>query len=56
MNAEELRAKFESDLKELQGNCKHKESEWMASEFGVGHLSGSVKVCKFCEKVLERKS
>jgi len=55
MNAKELRKEFESNLKYMQEICQHPESEWMASEWGPGHISGSVKVCNFCEKVLERK-
>jgi len=54
MNAKELRKEFESNLKYMQEICQHPESEWMASEWAPGHISGSVEVCTFCEKVLDR--
>lgn len=54
MTAEELRDKFEKDLKELQDACKHEESEWMEDYWAPGHYSGMVNVCNYCEKILEK--
>lgn len=54
--AKELREKFEKDLKELQDNCKHKDTEWLPNLFAPGHFHGQVKVCKKCSKRLEEKA
>ncbi len=55
MTTKELREKFELDLKELQDNCSHDESDWMPYMWAPGHFGNDVKVCKNCEKILETK-
>lgn len=54
MNALELRLKFESDLKTLQDNCPHTESEEMLNSYAPGHFTGMVRVCKNCDKNLNQ--
>lgn len=50
--AQQLRDKFEADLKSLQDTCPHTESEVMQSMWAPGHMGGMVRVCKVCEAVL----
>lgn len=51
--ASELREKFNSDLIELQNNCKHENCELLDYEFAPGHFSGmKINICKICEKVV----
>jgi hypothetical protein len=51
--AKMLRAEFESRLSQLQESCEHEKSKWMPLEWAPGHLSGRVRVCNRCEKILE---
>lgn len=53
MTAQELREKYEKDLKELQDHCPHEEYEELPYEFAPGHSYGYVNVCKRCEKIKE---
>lgn len=51
--AQILRKKFEDDLKMLQNDCPHKDSEMMPYMWAPGHFSGKVRVCRNCELILE---
>jgi hypothetical protein len=53
--AKELRDKFEKDLKELQDNCPHTDSEWMPFMWAPGHFGPKVRVCGECDKILEQE-
>lgn len=53
MTARELRERFEEDLKTIQMNCKHEETERMEYHWAPGHSTGLVHVCKNCEKILD---
>jgi len=54
--AKEIRDKAEEDIKQLQEECPHPSSTWCEECWTVGHFTGrSLKVCDFCEKVLEIK-
>lgn len=55
MTAQQLRAKFEADLKALQDKCSHEKTESMLNEISIGHYNGTVLVCLNCEKVIEKK-
>lgn len=52
--AQEIRAKCDADIKELQESCVHEETEWMEDHLMPGHSVGSVRVCICCEKAIER--
>jgi len=54
--ARELREEFEKKLRALQDSCPHIETKWVQSMWAPGHISGSVKVCMRCDKILERAS
>jgi hypothetical protein len=53
---ESLYKKYQADLAELQNNCKHeKVSDWMKeclADHGTGY---EVKVCKYCNSIIERQ-
>lgn len=53
MTAKQLREDFEKDLKWLQDNCKHVETEILDYAWAPGHFSGLVCSCKNCEKILD---
>jgi hypothetical protein len=53
--AEQLRVKFDNDLKELQDKCTHESSDWMPYMWAPGHFGLPVKVCIHCDKILEHK-
>lgn len=55
MTAKELRQKFETDLNQLQDNCKHEKiSDWMDYEWAPGHSSPiKVRTCAICEKIMD---
>ena len=56
ITANELRKKFEKDLKELQNICNHPKSTWAEQWWAVAHSTGNmVRVCDICEKELEKK-
>jgi hypothetical protein len=54
--AQQLRDKFQADLKALQASCTHPEvTDWIEEQWAPGHSVGTkVKVCLVCEKVIER--
>lgn len=56
MTAEKLRHKYEQDLKELQDNCPHVLTQWMAECYAPGHFLGEVEICNCCEKAISRKN
>ena len=51
----DLKEKFDLDVKNLQERCKHKKSDWFLSRWAPGHFGGDVKLCLFCNKILENK-
>lgn len=56
ITAKELRDKFDADLKEMQEKCKHENvSDWMDYMWAPGHFGLPVKVCRHCDKIVERK-
>lgn len=57
MTAQELKDKFDSDLKQLQETCNHEDiSGWLNLEWAPAHYAGvKVKVCNVCWKHIERK-
>lgn len=55
VTAVQLRLKCKSDIDQLQEVCPHLEDEWAEEHWAPGHSTGSrVRVCKRCEKILER--
>jgi hypothetical protein len=54
--ARSLRIEFATRLSSLQESCRHEASAWMPFEWAPGHLSGRVRVCNGCEKILESDS
>jgi len=52
MTAKELRENYELALKAIQDACPHTEVETMPYMWAPGHISGIVRVCKYCEKVM----
>ncbi len=52
-----LKEEFDAAVEELRQSCPHKDiSEWMDEWWGIGHSTGSmVRVCTYCEKIVERK-
>lgn len=56
-NITQMRARHEEEVDKLQSECEHEKlSGWMFHEWAPGHSTGRVKICLFCEMVLERKS
>lgn len=54
MNAQQLRDKFEADLKALQDACVHPSTTECQYMWAPGHFTGNlVKVCDVCEKVIK---
>lgn len=58
ITAQQLKDKYESDLKQLQQDCKHGDiSDWMSEAWAPGHLTGAcVKCCNVCWKTIERRN
>lgn len=53
MTAQQLKDKYEADLKKLQDNCTHEKTTQMEYHFAPGHFSGTmVDVCDFCWKTI----
>lgn len=52
-----LRERFENEVEELRKECKHEKlSEWIPQMWALAHSTGfEVKVCKRCEKVVEKR-
>jgi hypothetical protein len=55
VTAQELRDKFESDLKNLQDTCLHENKEWMPYAYAPGHYSAPVWVCTCCDKIIDQR-
>lgn len=55
MNAQDLKDKYDADLKALQESCKHEGAMWMKYEWAPGHYGNDVKTCPICWKHLEWK-
>ena len=56
ISAKEIRNKADKDIEALQKICSHAEWSWGEECWAPGHFSGRrLKVCDFCEKVLESK-
>jgi len=53
----QLEKQFESDVEELQKNCKHEDiSDWIEEWWAVGHSTGHrIKVCNICNKIIRRR-
>lgn len=52
--ADGLKAKYESDLLEIQAACVHEKSTIMEYQFAPGHGTGTwVSICDSCWKVLK---
>lgn len=52
----DLKKEFDKKVKELQEKCPHKKSIWCEEWWAIAHTTGyKVKVCDFCNKILERK-
>ena len=55
-NIKQMRERHKKEIAKLQSNCVHKNiSDWMPYMWAPGHMGGSVKVCNFCGKTIERK-
>lgn len=55
-NIEQMRKRHEQELETLQSSCKHvKLSKWMPYIWAPGHISGDVRVCDFCGKVIKKR-
>lgn len=55
MTAQELRSKFEADLKALQDSCLHEVTKVMPYMWAPGHFGDDVEVCNKCEKIIKEK-
>lgn len=57
LTADELKKKYETDLAELQKNCKHKDiTDWIHFMWALGHYADyQVKQCNICWKILKKK-
>ena len=54
-NREQMRKRHEAEIEALEKNCLHvKLSKWKDYSWAPGHLSGRVKVCKNCGKIIKR--
>jgi hypothetical protein len=53
-NIEQMRERHQREVVNLQENCKHTDlSGWTPYMWAPGHMSGNVKCCKFCGKIIE---
>jgi len=57
VTAQQMKDKFDSDLKTLQEECPHNnQSNWMEHTYAPAHFSGfQVKQCNDCWKILQYK-
>lgn len=54
-NIKQIRTRHAKEIEEFQINCTHPTiSKWMAYMWAPGHYIGEVKVCKRCNKIMER--
>ena len=53
----QMRERHRKEIELLQNGCKHTNfSDWMEEQWAPAHSAGSlVRLCNFCEKVVERK-
>lgn len=51
--AQELRERYEKDLKDLQEACPHKETCVLPNCWAPAHCFGEVEVCIECDKVIK---
>lgn len=56
-NINEMRNRHEKEIAELQKYCNHIEiSDWIEVQYAPACSTGQyVKVCRFCDKVIEKK-
>lgn len=55
ITARQIRKRAETQIGFLQKNCAHKKTDiFLDHSLGIGHTTGSLKMCIRCEKVLER--
>ena len=52
--AQQLRDKFDADLKALQADCPHTQSKWFEYMWAPGHFGLPVRCCLECDLILER--
>jgi len=55
-NIDQMRKRHNKEIKELRENCKHEASEWYPYSDARGCRGSTVRICTFCEKVLETRS
>jgi hypothetical protein len=56
LSAEQLKDKYEADLKYLQQTCKHEKiSQWLPYYWAPAHYSHDVRQCVTCWKVIEER-
>lgn len=54
-NAEKMRERHARELVSLQEECLHENiSEWREYHWAPGHIMGKVRVCEFCDKIMEK--
>ena len=53
----DLRIKHLEEIAELQTYCTHKNiTGWIDEEWAPGHSYGKVRVCKNCDKIIDRNN
>ena len=54
-DVKQMRERHKKDIEALRTECKHEKlTDWMEEWWAPGHSTGrKVKVCEFCEKVME---
>ena len=53
---DQMRARHGKEIHELQEHCTHSYiSKWTAWAWAPGHISGQVKVCELCGKIIKRR-
>jgi len=53
-NYTQMNERHKKERMELENSCPHDESSWMDYQYAPGHYGGRVKVCKYCNKILEQ--
>lgn len=53
MNIRQIRKRHDKEIEEFQDLCKHKMYDTMPYVWAPGHITGDVKVCVRCGKILE---
>jgi len=55
-NIDRMRVRHKKEIENLQSKCKHERvSNWIPYMWAPGHMCGSVRVCEFCDKIIEEK-